>query len=67
MSMKKYKISIAYFYNLNLRKMPEITITPQALNTEKNYQVLSINGEIDRDTIAHFKEIMEQFLPTLTS
>ncbi|MFC1600435.1 STAS domain-containing protein [Patescibacteria group bacterium] len=44
--------------------MAEINITPLDPNTEKNYQVLQVVGEIDRDTITHLKEIMEQYLAT---
>jgi anti-anti-sigma factor len=44
--------------------MVEINITPLEPKVEKKYQVLQIAGEIDRDTIPHFKEVMEQFLPT---
>ena len=47
--------------------MAEISITPLQVNTEKNYQVLQVVGEIDRDTIAHLKELMEQFLGTFAS
>ena len=47
--------------------MAQININPIEPNAEKNYQVLHIVGEIDRDTIAHFKEIMELFLASFTS
>ncbi len=47
--------------------MAEINITPIQANAEKNYQVLQVVGEIDRNTIAHFKELMEQFLTTFAS
>jgi anti-anti-sigma factor len=42
--------------------MAEINLLPQEPNTEKNYQVLKIQGEIDRDTVADFRESMEKFL-----
>lgn len=47
--------------------MPEVTLTPNQPNAEKNYQILKIKGEIDRDTIAHYKEQMEAFLATFIS
>jgi len=46
--------------------MTEVNLIPKDPNTEKNYQVLAITGEIDRDTIAVFRESMEKFLATLT-
>lgn len=46
--------------------MAEVNITPLQPNTEKNYQILQVNGEIDRETISHFKEITEQFLGTFS-
>lgn len=47
--------------------MAEISIIPIQANVEKNYQVLQVVGEIDRNSIAHFKEVMEQFLGTFVS
>jgi anti-anti-sigma factor len=45
--------------------MATIEITKQAPNTEKNYQKVTVRGEIDRDTIAQLREGMEQIIPVL--
>lgn len=42
--------------------MAEVNLVPKEAVADKNYQVLSINGEIDRDTNTSFRESMEQFL-----
>lgn len=42
--------------------MAQINLVPNDPNTEKNYQVLKLVGEIDRDSVANFRESMEQFL-----
>jgi anti-anti-sigma factor len=46
--------------------MAQISLTPNEPNAEKNYQVLKIIGEIDRDSVAIFRESMEQFLASFT-
>ena len=42
--------------------MATIDIVKQEPNTEKNSQIISINGEIDRDTIVSFREKIDLFL-----
>jgi len=46
--------------------MAQINLVPNDPNAEKNYQVLKLVGEIDRDTVANFRESMEQFLSSFT-
>lgn len=46
--------------------MAQVNLAPNEPNTEKNYQVLKLTGEIDRDSVANFREAMEQFLVSFT-
>ncbi len=42
--------------------MASIELTKKDPNTEKNYQVISFKGEIDRDTIENLRTEMEQII-----
>lgn len=44
---------------------PNIDLSPEEPNTDKDYQKINIKGEIDRDTIEAFKEKMEEYLNKL--
>jgi anti-anti-sigma factor len=45
--------------------MASIEITKQDPNVEKNYQVIVVKGEIDRDTTDQLRTEMEQIIPAL--
>ena len=47
--------------------MATIEVLKQEPNKEKNYQIISVKGEIDRDTVAQLRESMEKILPTIES
>lgn len=45
--------------------MATIELTKKDPNAERDYQVVVVTGEIDRDTIGQLRESMEQILPTI--
>lgn len=42
--------------------MTKVNTTLLEPNTDKSYQILQIDGEIDRESIVHFKETVEQLI-----
>lgn len=47
--------------------MSNIEIIKNDPNTEKNYQIISFKGEVDRDTMDNVRNTMEQLIPTISS
>lgn len=47
--------------------MSNIEIIKNDPNTEKNYQIISFKGEVDRDTMDNVRSTMEQIIPTINA